>query len=187
MKSNKMNHKNHNKKEQTRISSKRAAFYGVFIAMALVASYIERMLPIQPGIPGVKLGLANIITMFLLYLVGAGAAITVSILRILLAGLLFGSGFSMVYSAAGAILSMLAMAIAMKTGFFSATGVSVVGGVFHNVGQILVAVVTLSTASLVYYLPILILSGLVAGVVIGILSGVIMKRLTPVVRQQFLS
>lgn len=167
------------------MSTKKTAFYGLFLALALVASYIERLIPLNPGIPGVKLGLANIVTMVLLYTVGLQAAVLISALRILLSGLLFGSGFAMVYSAAGAILSMLVMAILKKTGRFGSIGVSVAGGVFHNIGQILVAIAVLETGTLIYYLPVLIISGLAAGIIIGILSGILTKRLYPVIKEAF--
>ena len=159
------------------------ALCGLFLAVALVTSYIEAMIPINPGIPGVKLGLSNVVTMILLYIVGTGTALTVTLFRILLAGLLFGSGFSMVYSAAGALCSMAVMVILKRTGFFSAVGVSVAGGVFHNIGQILVAVLVLETGALIYYLPLLIISGLGAGIVVGILSGILIRRLEMPIRQ----
>ena len=162
------------------MSAKKTAFYGMFLALALVAGYIEQLIPINLGIPGVKLGLANIVTMLLLYIVGVPAACLISVLRILLSGFLFGSGFAMVYSAAGAAMSML-----KKTKKFSSVGVSVAGGIFHNVGQIIVAMIVLETKALAYYLPILILSGLVAGILIGILSGILTKRLNPIIKQHF--
>ena len=165
------------------MTTKKLALCGLFLAMALITSYIERMLPLNPGIPGVKLGLSNIVTMILLYIVGTGTALVVTLLRILLAGLMFGSGFSMVYSTAGAICSMLIMMILKRTRMFSAVGVSVAGGVFHNIGQILVAVLVLETGSLIYYLPILIVSGLGAGIVVGMLSGILIKRLEMPIRQ----
>ena len=165
------------------MNTKKTALYGLFLALALVASYIERLIPLNPGIPGIKLGLANIVTMVLLYTVGLQAALLISALRILLSGLLFGSGFAMVYSAAGALLSMLVMVILKKTGWFGTVGVSVAGGVFHNVGQILVAIAVLETKSLAYYLPVLIISGLAAGVIIGILSGILIRRLEPVIKE----
>ncbi len=169
------------------MTAKKTAFYGMFLALALVAGYIEQLLPINLGIPGVKLGLANIVTMLLLYIVGVRSAALITGLRIVLSGCLFGSGFAMAYSAAGAVLSILMMALFKKTGKFSSTGVSVVGGVFHNIGQILVAMIVLETKALVYYLPLLLLSGLAAGVVIGVLSGILVRRLSPVFRQNFLS
>ena len=167
------------------MKAKKAAFYGLFLALALVAGYIERLIPFNPGIPGVKIGLANIVTMVLLYTMGWQAAVIVTTARILLSGILFGSGFAMVYSAAGAALSMLIMIILKRTGLFGAIGVSLAGGVFHNVGQILVAIAVLETRSLVYYLPVLILSGILAGILIGLLSGWLTVRLDPVIRQEF--
>ncbi|MCD8019149.1 MAG: Gx transporter family protein [Clostridiales bacterium] len=168
------------------MKAKKVAFYGMFLALALVAGYVERLIPINLGIPGVKLGLANIVTMVLLYTVGFRAAAGITAARILLSGMLFGSGFAMVYSAAGALLSMIVMVLLKQTKRFSSVGVSVAGGVFHNIGQILVAMLVLETKALAYYLPVLIISGLAAGVVIGILSGLLTRRLEPVIRQSLL-
>lgn len=167
------------------MKAKKVAFYGLFLALALVAGYVERLIPINLGIPGVKIGLANIVTMVLLYCVGWKAAILISAARILLSGALFGSGFAMVYSAAGAALSILIMIILKKTGQFGSIGVSVAGGVFHNVGQIMVAMIVLETRALVYYLPVLIISGLAAGIFVGLLSGWLANRVRPVLRQEF--
>lgn len=162
---------------------KKTAFYGMFLALALVAGYVEQLLPINLGVPGVKLGLANIVIMVLLYTMGVRAASGITAIRVLLSGILFGTGFSIVYSAAGAALSIFVMAFLKRTKRFSCVGISVAGGVFHNVGQILVAVLVLETGALVYYLPVLILSGLAAGIVIGIISGILIRRLTPVIRK----
>lgn len=162
---------------------KKTAFYGMFLALALVAGYVEQLLPINLGVPGVKLGLANIVSMVLLYTMGVRAASGITAIRVLLSGILFGTGFSIVYSAAGAALSIFVMAFLKRTKRFSCVGISVAGGVFHNVGQILVAVLVLETGALVYYLPVLILSGLAAGIVIGIISGILIRRLTPVIRK----
>ena len=167
------------------MKTKKVAFYGLFLALALVASYLERLIPINLGIPGVKMGLANIVTMVMLYCVGWKEAILISLVRILLSGILFGSGFAMVYSAAGAALSILVMILLKKTNLFGCLGVSVAGGVFHNVGQILVAIAVLETTSLGYYLPVLIISGLAAGILVGMLSGWLIKRLEPVIKQEF--
>lgn len=165
------------------MKTKMTAFYGIFLALALVAGYVERLIPVNLGIPGVKLGLANIVTMVLLYTAGKKAAICVTGVRILLSGFLFGSGFAMVYSAAGAVCSMLVMILLKRTKQFSCIGISVAGGVFHNVGQILVAVAVLETKALIYYLPVLIISGLGAGVLIGLVSGWMIRRLEPVIRE----
>lgn len=155
----------------------------MFLALALVAGYLETLVPINLGIPGVKLGLANIVNMILLYTAGFPAAMAIAMARVLLSGLLFGNGFAIVYSGAGALLSMLAMAVLKKTGRFSATGVSIAGGVFHNLGQILVAMVVLETGALLYYLPVLIISGLAAGLLIGLVSGMLIRRLELLIRQ----
>ncbi|MDO4976043.1 MAG: Gx transporter family protein [Eubacteriales bacterium] len=167
------------------MKTKKVAFMGLFLALALVAGYVERLIPINLGVPGVKIGLANIVTMVLLYCVGWKEAVWISAARILLSGLLFGSGFAMVYSAAGAVFSILVMILLKKTKLFHSVGVSVMGGVFHNVGQILVAMVVLETKSLIYYLPILILSGLTAGIFVGLLSGWLTTRIHPVLKQEF--
>ena len=168
------------------MKAKKTAFFGMFLALSLVAAYIENLIPIQVGVPGVKLGLANIVTMVILYTLGVVAAALLSAARILLSGMLFGSGFAMVYSAAGAALSIVVMAVLRKTGHFSSVGVSVAGGVFHNVGQILVAMAVLETGALLYYLPILVVSGLAAGIVTGIISGILIKRVAPVFRENMM-
>lgn len=147
------------------------------VALAFIFSYVESLFPINLGIPGVKLGLANLVVIVSLYLFGIREAAVISFIRIVLSGITFGSPAAMVYSLAGGVLSLLIMVIAKKTNKFSTMGVSVAGGVFHNVGQIIVAMIVLETQSLIYYLPVLIISGLVAGVVIGILAAEIIKRL----------
>lgn len=147
------------------------------VALAFIFSYVESLFPINLGIPGVKLGLANLVVIVSLYLFGIREAAVISFIRIVLSGITFGSPAAMVYSLAGGVLSLLIMVIVKKTNKFSTMGVSVAGGVFHNVGQIIVAMIVLETQSLIYYLPVLIISGLVAGVVIGILAAEIIKRL----------
>ena len=157
--------------------NRKIAYYGLLVALAFIFSYVESLFPINLGIPGVKLGLANLVVIVSLYLFGIREAAVISFIRIVLSGITFGSPAAMVYSLAGGVLSLLIMVIAKKTNKFSTMGVSVAGGVFHNVGQIIVAMIVLETQSLIYYLPALIISGLVAGVVIGILAAEIIKRL----------
>lgn len=157
--------------------TKKIAFTGMFTALAFVFSYIESLLPINLGIPGVKLGLANLVVIVALYLIGVKSACILSMVRIVLMGFTFGNPASMIYSLAGGVLSLFVMILAKKIKFFSVTGVSVLGGVFHNIGQILIAIVVVETASLLYYLPILILSGTLAGVVIGMLAAVLIRHL----------
>ena len=150
---------------------------GLLTALALILSYVESLIPAFVAVPGVKMGLANIVVVFALYTLGPGEAAIVSIIRVLLSSLLFGSILSLSYSAAGAIISLLSMIIMMKTKIFGVTSVSVTGGVFHNLGQILVACLVLETDVLLYYLPVLILSGTITGAVIGIASSIVIKRL----------
>lgn len=157
--------------------TKKIAYTGMFTALAFVFSYIESLLPINLGIPGVKLGLANLVVIVALYLTSIKAACILSLVRIVLMGFTFGNPASMIYSLAGGALSLVVMVLAKKIKFFSVTGVSVLGGVSHNIGQILIAIVVVETTSLLYYLPILILSGTIAGVLIGILASVIIRHL----------
>ncbi len=157
--------------------TKKVAYGGVFLALALVASYLETLIPIQIGIPGVKLGLANGVIMVLLYVSDVKQTYAISIARILLAGFLFGNLMMIIYSFAGGMLSLTVMVLLKKLGGFSSVGVSVAGGVAHNVGQLIVAALVLETAKMVYYFPVLLLSGTIAGILIGILSGEIVKRI----------
>ena len=161
--------------------TKKIAYLGLLIALAFVFSYIETMIPVNIGVPGAKLGLANLVIMVALYTIGEKNAFLLSMVRIVLVGFTFANLASMLYSLAGGILSFFAMCIAKRTGKLSMTGVSVVGGVFHNVGQIIMAIFVVKTASLVYYLPVLILVGLASGVAIGILGAMVTKRVKKVV------
>lgn len=157
--------------------TKKIAYGGLFLALALVASYLETLIPLQVGIPGVKIGLANGVIMVLLYMVNIKETYAVSIARILLSGFLFGNLMMIFYSLAGGMLSLTVMILLKKLGGFSPVGVSVVGGVSHNIGQLVVAMLALETGRLVYYFPILLVSGIVAGVLIGIAAGEVIKRL----------
>ena len=145
------------------------------IALAMILSYVESLIP-SPGIPGVKMGLANIVVVFCLYRLGWKEAAGVSLLRVFLVSLLFGHAASLMYSAAGAVLSLLGMIALKATDRLGGVAVSVIGGVLHNVGQILVAW-ALMGPNVVYYLPVLIVSGTVTGVLIGVLAGLIVKRI----------
>ena len=158
------------------MKTKKITLIGLLIALAFVLSYVEFLLPLSIGIPGAKIGLANLAIMVALFLLGWQDALMLSIVRVILVGFTFGNMAMMMYSLAGAALSFAAMLIAKKTKKFSITGVSVIGGVFHNVGQIIVAIFVLETSQLIYYLPFLIIIGTISGVVIGILSGMICRR-----------
>ena len=155
----------------------RVAYFGVFTALALIFSYVETLIPINFGIPGVKLGLANLIIVVALYRLPLQEVYLLSIVRILLSGFIFGNYFSILYSLAGGLLSLSVMALLKRRNSFSVMGISVAGGVFHNVGQMTVAMRVVETFSVAYYFPVLMIAGLVTGLLIGILSNEMLKRL----------
>ncbi len=157
---------------------KKTAFLGLCTALALILAYVEVLLPpLVSAIPGIKMGLPNIIIIFLLYRHGPLPAAAVSLVRVALVALLFGNVMSLLYSLAGAILSVTAMALLRRLDFLSTVGVSVAGGVLHNVGQILMAMLLLGTAELGYYLIVLAISGTIAGVLIGLCGSVLIRRI----------
>lgn len=151
--------------------------FGVFTALALLFSYIESLIPFHIGIPGVKLGLANLIILIALYKMNARQAFLLSVTRIVLAGFLFGNLFSILYSLAGGMLSLIVMILLKKQNGFSVMGVSVAGGVFHNVGQLVIAMLVTESLNLFYYVPVLMISGLITGIFIGIIANEMLKRL----------
>ncbi|MDD6212094.1 MAG: Gx transporter family protein [Clostridiales bacterium] len=157
----------------------KAAEYGLLAALAMVLSYVEAQFPVFFAVPGMKLGLTNIVVLISLYRQGTKSAFAINLVRIVLTGFTFGNLFSMIYSLAGGCLSWVIMAAAKKWGPFSMTGVSVAGGVGHNIGQILVALFVLETGKLIYYLPFLMISGVAAGVVVGLIGSGILRRLPP--------
>ena len=146
-------------------------------AIALVLSFVESQIPAFVAVPGVKMGLANIAIVYALYRLGWKEAAMISLIRVVLVSLLFGSAASFLYSLAGAVLSLLGMALLKKTGKFTEIVVSVAGGVLHNIGQIAMASIILETDALRYYLPFLLVSGILAGVVIGLISGILIRRI----------
>ncbi|MBQ3013565.1 MAG: Gx transporter family protein [Clostridia bacterium] len=147
------------------------------IAFAMILSFVESRIPTFVAIPGVKVGLANIAVIFTLYKLGVKEAITVSIIRVLLISMLFGSPVSLIYSISGATLSLATMILLKKLTPLTEVTISVTGGVMHNVGQIAAASFLLSTNVVVYYLPFLLVSGTIAGVVVGIASAILIKRI----------
>jgi len=156
---------------------RKAAYFGVFTALALIVTYVETLIPFYFGVPGVKLGLTNIVILCVLYFMGAKDAFLLSILRIVLGGFLFGSMYSIIYSLAGGLLSLAVMYLLKKSKGFSIAGVSMCGGITHNIGQLLVAVAVVDNFNLFYYLPVLLISGLVTGLLIGILGKELQRRL----------
>lgn len=151
--------------------ARRVALYGMLTALAFILSYVESLVPVTLGIPGVKLGLANLVVLIALYTLDLKGAFVISVVRIILSGLTFGGLFSMLYSLAGGLLSFAVMAILSRKKLLGTVGVSVCGGVAHNIGQLLVAMAVLETESVWYYFPVLLISGSVAGVLIGLLGG----------------
>ena len=156
------------------MKAKRIALMAMCIALAMILSYLESQLP-SLGIPGVKLGLANLVVIFALYKLGWKEAVGISLLRVLLVSLLFGHVASFFYSIAGAALSLAGMILLKRIDKLSCVAVSVLGGVLHNLGQILVAVAIMGR-NVVYYLPVLIFSGTIAGIAIGAVSALLVKR-----------
>lgn len=161
-----------------KIMAKKTALLGMLVALAFVLSYIETLIPVNLGIPGAKLGLANLVVMVALYTLGTKEAFGLSMVRILLAGLTFSSMAAMLYSFAGGLLSFAVMALMKKTKKLSVTGVSVLGGIAHNAGQIFVAMWMLDTATLIYYLPVLAITGVASGTVIGLLAVMVIRRIS---------
>ncbi len=157
--------------------SKRVAVIGIFIALAMIFSYIEVLIPFSLGIPGVKLGVANIVVVTGLYMLKPQEVFFISILRIMLIGLLFGNVMTLSYSLAGGMLSFVVMYLFKKIDSFSVIGVSAAGGVFHNLGQIIVAAFILKNEKILYYFPVLIIAGVVTGILIGFVSDKVIKTL----------
>lgn len=146
-------------------------------SLALIFSYVEAIIPFNAGIPGVKLGIANIVTVIALYKLSIKHAAIVSFIRIMVAGFLFSGLFGAIYSLAGATLSLIGMIFLKKTGKFSIAGVSMAGGVLHNLGQLLVASFLIKDLRIFFYFPILLFSGLASGIAIGIAATLIMRVL----------
>lgn len=159
------------------MKTKRVAFLSMCIALSMILSYFESLVPPLMAVPGVKVGLPNLVMVFMLYKIGWKETAIVSILRVILVGILFGTPLSMIYSLVGATLSLIGMILLKKTGLFAPVTVSVVGGILHNVGQIATACFVMDTAEIAYYLPVLLISGTAAGIIIGIVAALILKRL----------
>ncbi|MBE5975886.1 Gx transporter family protein [Lacrimispora xylanisolvens] len=166
-------------------SAHMAALYGMLIALAFVLSFVESLIPISLGIPGVKLGLANLVTVVGLYTVGTTGTVVVSLLRIVLTGFTFGNLFAMLYSLAGWGLSIVIMILCKKKKWFGTSGISILGGIGHNIGQITVAAFVVKQAGVFFYLPMLLIAGTAAGLVIGILGAMIISRIKIVIKKLY--
>lgn len=158
--------------------SKNVAFLGLCTALALILAYAEILMqPLFSAFPGIKMGLPNIIIIFLLYRRSVASAIGVSLLRIILVSILFGNAMAFFYSLAGGFLSLLVMILLRHLNIMSAVGVSVAGGVTHNLGQILMAMLLLETAELGYYLAVLTVTGTVAGILVGLCGSILIEKI----------
>lgn len=159
------------------MTTRKIATYGMMVALALIMSYIEAQIPAFVAVPGMKLGLTNIVVVVALYLIGPKSAMFINVIRIILVSLLFGNTMSFAFSIAGGMISTVVMLLLKKIDRFGVIGVSAAGGISHNIGQILVAMVLLHTSAIAWYLPILWISGIVSGIVIGVISGIVTNRL----------
>ena len=159
------------------MKTRTVALTGLLIALALVLSYLESLVPLSFAVPGIKLGLPNLVIVFALYRLRPATAAAISLLRVALVALLFGSALSLAYSAAGAVLSFAVMLLLKRSGRFGCAGVSVAGAVAHNLAQIAAAALLLETPSLAWYFPVLCVSGTAAGVCIGLLAALLVKRI----------
>lgn len=164
-----------------KMKTNRLTLYALFVSLALIFSYIETLIPMPFFAPGMKLGLANIVIIVILYKMSVKDAYIISIIRILAVALLFGNAFSLAYSFAGGIVSLTVMTLLKQHSKLSITGVSIAGGITHNIAQIGVAAILLDTAELIYYLPVLLITGSVTGLLIGILGGLTLSKLKSVI------
>jgi len=157
--------------------TKRLTIYGILIALALVLSYVESLVPAFFAVPGMKLGLTNVVVVIALYKMDVKSAVIINFVRIALVAVMFSNGTSFFYSLAGGILSMLVMIVLKLTGKVQMATVSSFGGIFHNVGQIIMAIILLGTTAIGYYLAILWFVGLITGLIIGVIAAEVVKRL----------
>lgn len=158
-------------------SARRIALTGLLAALALIFAYVEVLVPFNAGIPGIKLGLANLVPLIILYRLDARYAFAANLIRVFLAGLLFSGMFAALYSLAGCIASFTGMCLLKKTDLFSVIGVSTAGGVLHNLGQLCIAMFAVSGLQLIHYMPVLLISGMIAGIIVGIGATILLDRL----------
>ena len=165
-------------------AAKEIAFYAIFAVLAMMASYVEALFPLPVPVPGVKLGLANLVILLILYRFSAKTAWFVDLLRILMSGLLFQGLYGLLYSLAGGIFSFFVMLFCKKTGRFSMTGVSLAGGAAHNMAQLFVACLFLSFRTMARFFPFLLFSGMAAGILVGIAAEILIRHLPSFIREE---
>ncbi|MEE1038066.1 MAG: Gx transporter family protein [Eubacterium sp.] len=159
------------------LRSYNVAVASIFAALAMIFSYVEAILPFSVGIPGVKLGIANIVIVMALYKLNVKYALLINLIRIFIAGFLFSGVFGILYSLAGGLLSLVVMVLVKKAKVFSVVGVSLAGGVAHNLGQLITAALIVSNIKLFLYFPVLVFSGLFSGIIIGIVAGLALEKI----------
>lgn len=159
------------------MNQKKIAYLGLITAVAVIFGYVESLIPFFAGVPGMKLGLANLAVLFVLEKYTWKEAALVSVLRILIIGFMFGNLFSILYSLVGAALSLTVMTLLKKKSDFSLLGISVAGGVTHNIGQLTIAMMIAMSPSIIYYAPVLLISGVITGLLIGVLTREVLKRI----------
>ncbi len=159
------------------MSQNKLTKYALLIALAMIFSYIEFIIPLPIPVPGIKLGLANIVVVIALYNLGVKDAVIISVIRIVLVGITFGNVSMMLYSLSGGLLSILVMIFGKKISAFSVVGVSILGGIFHNIGQLLLATLIIESSKMLYYMPVLIISGAITGMIIGVVSKSIINKI----------
>lgn len=164
-------------KDKDRWSTRKIAYMGMFIAVAMVFSYVESLIPVDIAVPGVKLGLANLVTIVVMFKMDVRSAWVISLIRVVLSALLFGNLSIMVYSLAGAVLSLLVMTLCMKLKIFGLLGTSILGAVSHNAGQIIMAAILMKSGNIMLYIPVLCISGTIAGICIGLAGAVLVRNL----------
>lgn len=158
--------------------NKTVALLGLCTTLALILAYVEALIPpVFASVPGIKMGLPNIVIIFVLYRKGVTSAACVSFLRIILVNMLFGNAMAFMYSLAGAFLSLAVMVLLKKVNLLSEVGVSVAGGVMHNLGQVLTAMVLLETSELGYYMVVLTVTGTIAGILVGLCGSILVKKI----------
>ena len=157
------------------MKSKKTAILGLILAYSMILSYVESLIPFFFGVPGMKLGLPNMAIVFLLYCFGKKEAILINVLRIVLTGFLFGSMFGIMFSVSGAVISFLVMWLFKHIDIFDIRGVSICGGVSHNIGQLLIAAFIVKTSGIIYYLPLLLICGAICGFINGVIAEIMMK------------
>jgi len=158
-------------------TTKRLATCAALTSLALIFSYVEFLIPISLGIPGIKLGLANIVVLISIYTLGPKYGLFINLARIALSALLFGNVFSALYALAGGLVSLCIMLLAKKAGVFSVVGVSMAGGVFHNLGQLAVAALVMQTGRIMYYFPVLLIAGMITGILTGFIAVLALRAL----------